>query len=115
MRTLKSVAVVSIALISLAGVVVAENKLSGGNTKMESLRYPLARPLLIIPKSKGFLACAYINPATCDKTGEACAIVSGVSTEEDMLKANVVAVSKKAAELGVKVGDTGASALEKLM
>ncbi len=80
----------------------------------ENLNYQLEKPLLIIKEEKGFLACAYINTKTCDKTGEACAIVSGVSTHDDMLKAKVIAVSEPAAKLGVKVGDTGSDALAKM-
>lgn len=82
------------------------------NTKTH--RIELARPLLIIEAAKGFLACAYVNVETCNKTGEACAIVSGVSNYDDMHKASVIAVSNKASELGVKVGDSGEEALRKL-
>ncbi len=82
--------------------------------QIQVVKHDLARPLLVAQASKGILACAYINPATCDKTGEACAIVSGVNTFDDMVKAKVIAVSQKAAELGVVVGDTGEVALEKM-
>ena len=82
--------------------------------QVQVIKHDLARPLLVAQAEKGILACAYINPTTCDKTGEACAIVSGVNTFDDMVKAKVVAVSQKAAELGVAVGDTGATALEKM-
>lgn len=74
----------------------------------------LKRPLLIIRGRKGFLACAYIDVATCDLTRDACAIVTGVSSFEEMLKANVIKVSKAASALGVEVGITGAQALERL-
>ena len=80
----------------------------------ENLNYQLEKPLLIIKEEKGFLACAYINPETCNKTGEACAIVSGVSNYEDMKKANVIAVSHQAESYGIRVGDTGEEALQKL-
>ena len=76
-------------------------------------RIELARPLLVISGSRGFLACGYINPETCDRTGEACAIVTGVGSFEDMLSATVVAVSAAASELGISLGDTGESALNK--
>ena len=61
---------------------------------------------------KGFLGCGYINTDSC--IDEACAIVSGVNTHDDMLKASVKAVSKDATELGIKVGMTGAEAMELL-
>lgn len=80
----------------------------------ETLRFELKRPLLVIKAPKGFLACGYINPETCNKTEEACAVVTGVSNFDDMKKASVVAVSKLAGELGINVGDTGESALLKM-
>ena len=80
----------------------------------EKHRIDLKKPLLIIKARRGFLACAYINPETCDETDEACAIVSGVNDYEDMYKASVKAVSKKAMDLGVQVGDSGEFALAKM-
>jgi uncharacterized protein YunC (DUF1805 family) len=82
--------------------------------KIETLRFELKRPLLVMKAPKGFLACGYINSETCNKTEEACAIVSGVSDFEDMKKASIVAVSKLAIELGINVGDSGESALLKM-
>ncbi len=81
---------------------------------MENLRFELKKPLLIMKANKGFLACGYINVETCNATEEACAIVKGVNTYDDMKAASVVAVSNKAIELGVNIGDSGALALEKL-
>ena len=72
----------------------------------------LAAPLLIVKGRAGFLACGYINADTCNKTGEACAIVSGVNTHEDMLEAKVEAVSEEASKLGIEVGMSGAEAIE---
>lgn len=81
---------------------------------LETLRFDLARPLLIMKAAKGFLACGYINVETCNKTGEVAAIVTGVSSYDDMQKAIVMAVSKAAQDLGVNVGDTGEAALAKM-
>ncbi len=81
---------------------------------IDALTFDLKKPLLIIKESKGFLACAYINIDTCEKTGEAAAIVSGVNNYDDMRKAQVIKVSSAAESLGVKVGDTGEQALEKM-
>jgi len=72
----------------------------------------LRLPLLIIKGARGFLACGYINCETCNKTGEACAIVTGVKTHDEMLKAEVKAVSTEAAKLGARIGMTGEEALE---
>lgn len=78
----------------------------------ENLSFQLLKPLLIMKAPNGFLACGYINPATCDATGEACAIVRGVNNYDEMLGAQIVAVSKAAAALGVEVGQSGESALK---
>ena len=72
----------------------------------------LGLPLLVIKGSKGFLGCGYINVETCNKTGEACAIVTGVKTHDEMLAAEVKAVSSEAEKLGVRVGMKGEEALE---
>ena len=74
-------------------------------------RIQLQLPLLIIRGTKGFLACGYINVETCNKTGEACAIVTGVSTYEEMPNAEVKAVSTAAGELGARVGMKGEEVL----
>ena len=79
---------------------------------LERSKISLEAPLLIVKGSSGFLGCGYINTDSC--IDEACAIVSGVNTHDDMLKASVKAVSKDATELGIKVGMTGAEAMELL-
>lgn len=80
----------------------------------EKLRFELKKPLLIVKTKHGFLACGYINVETCNVTEEACAIVKGVNSYDDMYKASVVAVSNKASELGIKIGDSGELALSKM-
>jgi uncharacterized protein YunC (DUF1805 family) len=79
---------------------------------LERSKISLEAPLLIVKGSLGFLGCGYINTDSC--IDEACAIVSGVNTHNDMLKASVTAVSNDATELGIKVGMTGAEAMELL-
>ena len=71
----------------------------------------LGLPLLIIKGSRGFLGCGYINVETCNRTGEACAIVTGVKTHDAMLGAEIKTVSTEAAKLGVRVGMQGEEAL----
>ncbi len=67
--------------------------------------------MMMINASSGMLACGYISMDAANKFGDAMAIVRGVSSYDDMLKASVCEVSQKASELGVKVGMTGADAL----
>lgn len=74
----------------------------------------LKRPLIVAQAAAtgGILACGYVNPETCDKFEEPCAIVKGVATAEDMLRTKVVAVSAAARALGVEIGMLGAEALD---
>ncbi len=73
----------------------------------------LKLPLMYIKGSKGLLACGYFNHDTFTRTGEACAIVSGVANFDDMLAATVGEASRAAIGLGVRVGVTkGWEALE---
>ncbi len=74
-------------------------------------RIDLKLPLLIVKAPKGFLACGYIHVETCNKTGEACAIVTGVKTHDEMLTATVRAVSDAAGTLGLHAGISGREAL----
>jgi len=78
----------------------------------EHYHIQLQLPLLILKGSKGLLACGYLNVETFDKTGEAAAIVTGVKTFDNMAKAAVAKVSRAAEQLGLRVGMTGAQALE---
>ncbi len=77
----------------------------------EQIRHELARPLLLLKGGRGILACGYLNVATFDKTGEAAAIVTGVSDHAQMLQAPLIAVSQAARAMGLQEGMTGAQAL----
>lgn len=81
-----------------------------GELKRE--RIDLKLPLLTVHGNKGVLACGYVNANTCAKTGEACAIVTGVYNHEQMLDKTVVDLSPAAKDLGVELGMTGAQVLE---
>lgn len=80
---------------------------------VESIRIDFKRPLLIMKAANGFVACGYINIETCNRTGDACALVNA-GNFEDMKAAAIVAVSTQAAALGIQIGDSGESALLKM-
>jgi uncharacterized protein YunC (DUF1805 family) len=82
--------------------------LSGFNKTLHQLQ----RPLLVISGTKGVLSCGYLSIEAFERNGDAGAIVRGVDTYDDMLVAQVQAVSSKAEALGVRIGMTGAQALE---
>jgi len=70
--------------------------------------------LLVIKAEKGIIGCGYISIEIAEKFEEAIAIITGVSSIEEMLEKPVVRVSKKARELGIKEGMSGREALEKM-
>ena len=72
-------------------------------------------PLLIIQAEKGYIACAYLDEKTIEKVGDSAAIVSGVKTFKEMLKARLKWVSPKAKQLGLEKGMDAETALDKLM
>ena len=72
----------------------------------------LEAPLLIVKAPKGFIGCGYINVNAC--LDEACATVNEVNTHDEMLTAIISAASKDAKKLGIKVGMSGAEAVELL-
>ncbi len=74
-------------------------------------RIELKLPLLIVKAKRGFLACGYIQVDTCNRTGEACAIVTGVKNHDEMLDAPLHAVSEAAMALGLRKGMSGRDAL----
>ena len=67
--------------------------------------------VLLIRAPRGILGCGYFAVGTAEKVGDPLAVVSGVSSFDDMLNASVKAVSSAAAELGVRPGISGREAL----
>ncbi|MBQ4106100.1 MAG: DUF1805 domain-containing protein [Lentisphaeria bacterium] len=67
--------------------------------------------LLVIYAPKGVLGCGYLSLAAAEKFSDPLAIVTGVRTYDDMLRAEIKQVSTAAAALGVKPGMTGREAL----
>ncbi len=82
---------------------------------LEKYHIPLQSPLLLIKTKKGgILGCGYLSVDTFNRTGEPGAIVRGVNTHDDMLKAKVVAASEAARSLGIEPGMTGEEALQRM-
>ena len=71
-------------------------------------------PLIIAKTDKGYVMCGYLNIEVAEKLGDVAAIVSGVSSVEELLEKPVKAVTTKARSLGVEPGMTGREALEKM-
>jgi uncharacterized protein YunC (DUF1805 family) len=80
---------------------------------LERHEIPLEQTLLLVKGSHGVVACPYLNIATFERTGEACAIVPA-ATIDGMPDSKVTAVTPKAKELGIAVGMSGREALDKI-
>lgn len=89
------------------------------NTNIEIQGQPVAgvevalpgAPLVLAHAKNGFVMCGYLNIETANKLGVAAAMVRGVNTVDDLLKAKVVAVSQAAEAKGARVDMTGREAL----
>jgi uncharacterized protein YunC (DUF1805 family) len=67
--------------------------------------------LLLIRGARGLLGCGYLSLEAADRLGDALAIVRGVRNYAEMQAAAVTGVSRRARELGIAEGMTGAQAL----
>ena len=65
---------------------------------------PGGPPLLLIKGEKGFVMCGYLNADVAERVGLAAAIVSGVSSFDDVLNAEIKVATNKAKDLGVEPG-----------
>jgi uncharacterized protein YunC (DUF1805 family) len=65
---------------------------------------PDGPPLLLIKGDKGFVMCGFLNMDAAERTGVAAAMVSGVTSFDDVFNATIKTVTSKAKELGVEPG-----------
>ena len=70
--------------------------------------------LLLIKGEEGFIMCGYLSSDVAERVGLAAAIVSGVSTFEDVLNAEIKFSTSKAKELGVEPGMVVKEVISKL-
>ena len=86
------------------------------NQSLEAVTLPTPNTKILVVRARlGILGCGYISLETAAKVGDALAVVSGVSSYDDMLQASVKAVSPAAEALGVRPGMTGRDALKKMV
>ena len=70
--------------------------------------------LVLLKAKKGYVMCGLLNIETAERLGQAAALVTGVKTSEDALKAKVKAVTAAAKKLGVSEGMTAEEALKRM-
>ena len=96
-------------LICVEQLKIAEKTATGLKVEL-----PDSPPLVAIIGNAGFIMCGFLNVDAAERLNVAAAMVSGVKTFEDVLKAEVKAATSKAKVKGVKVGMKGEEALKLL-
>jgi len=76
---------------------------------------PDSPPLLLIVGRTGFVMCGFLNIDVAEKVNVTAAMVSGVKTFDDILAAEIKAVTSKAQVEGIKVGMKGEEAVKLLL
>jgi len=83
-----------------------------GSHGMDGVSVPTTNNcVLVIQAPKGLLGCKYISIQRANQMMDCVAIVKNVETLDEMLTAEVCAVSRVANALGIKPGMTGEEAL----
>jgi len=73
---------------------------------------PDSPPLLLIIAEKGFVMCGFLNVDVAERLGVAAVMVSGVRTFDDVLNAQVKALTSKAKNCAIELGMSGNEALK---
>lgn len=82
-------------------------KIEIGGKSFQALKSTIpegAPPLILIKGTKGYIMCGYLNIEAAEKFGSAAAIVSGVTTFDDVLNSPIKASTTKAKQLGLETG-----------
>lgn len=90
-------------------------KVDGKNCVGLRVDLPDSPPLLLLIAEKGFVMCGFLNVDAAERLGVAAAMVSGVRTFDDVLEAQVKAITSKAKSFGVEVGMKGTEALKHMV
>lgn len=76
---------------------------------------PASPPLLLVVAEMGFVMCGFLDVEVAEELDVAAAMVTGVESVEDVLDAEVEAVTSKAETLGVSTGMKSVDALNQMM
>ena len=87
-----------------------------GNTIINTLVVELNNANLILAIApKGFLMCGYLDIFVAEKLKDAACVITGVKTVEELLNRPVVKLTPDAQKLGITLGMSGHTALEKMI
>ena len=76
---------------------------------------PDSPPLLLVMGETGFVMCGFLNVDAAEKLDVTAAMVSGVKSFEDVLEAEVKAVTSEAHKKGIEPGMMGRDAVKLLL
>jgi uncharacterized protein YunC (DUF1805 family) len=91
---------------------VATVKVNGKPCLGLKVDLPESPPLLLMVADKGFVMCGFLNMDAAEKLNVSAAMVSGVKTFEDVLNAQIKALTARARNLGIELGMKGSDALK---
>ena len=93
---------------------IASLKVDGKACLGVKVELPDSPPLLLVVAEKGFIMCGFLNVDAAERLNVAAAMASGVKTFDDVLDAQIKAVTSKAKNFGVEVGMKGVEALKRM-
>jgi len=93
---------------------IASLKVDGKACLGVRVELPDSPPLLLVVAEKGFIMCGFLNVDAAERLNVAAAMASGVKTFDDVLDAQIKAVTSKAKNFGVEVGMKGVEALKRM-
>jgi len=97
-------------LISVEQLKIADKAATGLRVEL-----PDSPPLVAIIGNRGFVMCGFLNIEAAEKLNVTAAMVSGVKTFEDVLRAEIKAATSKAKMKGITVGMKGEEAIKLLI
>jgi len=93
---------------------VGQLKVDGKTALGLKVDLPDSPPLVAAIGEKGFVMCGFLNVDVAERLGVTAAMVSGVKTFDDLLDAEIKAVTSEAEMKGIRQGMKGREAVKLL-
>jgi len=93
---------------------VGQLKVDGKTALGLKVDLPDSPPLVAVIGDKGFVMCGFLNVDVAERLGVTAAMVSGVKTFDDILDAEIKAVTSEAEMKGIRQGMKGREAVKLL-
>lgn len=93
---------------------VGQLKVDGKTALGLKVDLPDSPPLVAVIGEKGFVMCGFLNVDVAERLGVTAAMVKGVKTFDDLLNAEIRAVTSEAEMKGIRQGMKGREAVKLL-